>query len=1483
MVAGSSRLLRALVALGAVVGTTLALAGPAGAASPNVVISQVFGGGGNTGAPYQNDFVELFNRGSSPVSLAGWSVQYTSATGTGTFASQPIATLTGVLQPGQYYLVQEGAGAGNGAPLPVPDASSTAAMAAGAGKVIVANTTTGLACNGGAASSSPCSAAQLAQIVDLAGYGNANFFEGAAAAPTLSNTTSASRAGGGCTDTDQNGADFAAGTVSPRNTLTAAHFCSTDAAPTVSSTTPASGASGVAVESNVSLTFSEPVNVTGSWYSISCGTSGAHTATASGGPTTFTLDPDANFANGETCTVTVVAANVSDQDTSDPPDTMAADYVFSFTTVAAPRLAISQVYGGGGNTGATYTNDFIEVFNRGTSAVSLNGWSVQYTSATGTTWQVTNLSNVSLQPGQYYLVQEAAGSGGTTPLPTPDATGSIAMAAAAGKVALVNTTTALSGSCPTGASIFDLVGFGTTASCFEGTGPAPAPSNTTADLRNGAGCTDTNDNAADFTTGAPAPRNTASPLHDCSADTAPSVASTNPANGAAGVPVGSNVAITFSEPVNVTGSWYSISCGSSGTHTATVSGGPTTFTLDPAADFTQGETCTVTVVAANVSDQDTNDPPDTMAADYVFSFTAETPATPIHNIQGATHISPLNGTTVRTNGTVVAKTTNGFWMQDPTPDADEATSEGIFVFTSAAPTVAVGDAVSVSARVQEFRPGGASNGNLTTTELTSPSISVLSTGNPLPAPTVIGTGGRIPPDTVIEDDASGNVETSGVFDPAQDGLDFYESLEGMRVQLNDAVAVGPTATAFGETPVVGDNGANASVRTYRGGVLLRANDGNPERITLDDLTPVQNANVGDHYYGAIVGVMDYNFGNPFLEVTSAPAVTHDGVTREVTDPTPVGQLALSTFNFENLAATDPQSKFDALADLIVNNLRSPDMLAGEEVQDNNGTTDNGVVDANVTLQRLVDAITAHGGPTYQWRQINPVNDQDGGAPGGNIRQAILFRTDRGLSFVDRPGGDSTTPNAVVGTGAATQLQFSPGRIAPADSAWNSSRKPLAAELSYHGHKLYVIVNHFNSKGGDDPLRGRFQPPVASSETQRHQQATLVANFVSQISSADPSAEVVVLGDLNDFEFSQTVQILEGAGLHDLMGTLPLNQRYSYEFEGNAQVLDHMLFSGPLFARSFVFDPVHVNAEFFDQASDHDPSVARVAFNEPPTVSAGGPYSVNEGSSVTLTATGSDPEGGALTYAWDLDDNGSFETPGQSVGFSRDDGPAAPVVHVRATDDAGQAAVDNATVTVLNVAPTATFNAPPSDFAGYPFTLSLTSPHDPSSADTGAGFQYAFDCGSGYGAFGSSSSASCSTDDTGSRVVHGKIRDKDGDSTEYTATVDVTVTFQSLCNLTRSYSSKVMLANRLCELLASAEADANSGAPQPKPKNPPRKPANKWLNRYVDQVNNASGDAFTATERATLSRLAQRLDDKYFPPAGSARSIERSRRLILRIR
>jgi hypothetical protein len=172
---------------------------------------------------------------------------------------------------------------------------------------------------------------------------------------------------------------------------------------------------------------------------------------------------------------------------------------------AFSQVVISQLYGGGGNAGSVYRNDFIELLNIGRDSIDLTGWAVQYASASGSTWQVTPLAG-KIAPGYYYLVQEAQGNGGTTDLPLPDAVGVVSMAATSGKVALARTVAVLSGSCPTIPEIEDFVGYGS-ASCFEGSGPAPAPGNTVAAMRKDGGATDTQDNLADFVTATASPRN----------------------------------------------------------------------------------------------------------------------------------------------------------------------------------------------------------------------------------------------------------------------------------------------------------------------------------------------------------------------------------------------------------------------------------------------------------------------------------------------------------------------------------------------------------------------------------------------------------------------------------------------------------------------------------------------------------------------------------------------------------------------------------------------------------------------------------------------------------------------------------------------------------------------------------------------------------------------------------------------------------------
>jgi hypothetical protein len=209
------------------------------------------------------------------------------------------------------------------------------------------------------------------------------------------------------------------------------------------------------------------------------------------------------------------------------------------------QVVISQVYGGGGNSGAPFTNDFIELFNRGTVAQDLTGWSVQYASSTGTTWQVTNLTNVTLAPGKYYLIQQAAGTTPSTALPTPDATGTLAMSGTNGKVLLANVTTAQTGANPTGSQIVDFVGFGS-ANAFEGTAAVAVLSNSTAAIRLNAGCTDNNQNSTDFSTGTPTPRNSSTATNTCS--TSPSIAIASPISGTIYSPIttSANIALSVS-------------------------------------------------------------------------------------------------------------------------------------------------------------------------------------------------------------------------------------------------------------------------------------------------------------------------------------------------------------------------------------------------------------------------------------------------------------------------------------------------------------------------------------------------------------------------------------------------------------------------------------------------------------------------------------------------------------------------------------------------------------------------------------------------------------------------------------------------------------------------------------------------------------------------------------------------------------------------
>ncbi|WP_436841023.1 endonuclease/exonuclease/phosphatase family protein [Streptomyces niveus] len=775
---------------------------------------------------------------------------------------------------------------------------------------------------------------------------------------------------------------------------------------------------------------------------------------------------------------------------------------FTAQATPSPDAVISEVFGGGGNSGATLTNDFIELGNAGDGPFDLTGWSVQYLSGSpGPTskWQVTEIKGA-IPAGGSYLVEESKGSGGDTPLPAPDAAGTIAMSASSGTVALVRSTTPLTcvtaADCAADTNIKDLVGFGT-ATVRENT-PATGTDNTHSVARNAA-LTDTDNNSADFSGATPSPRNSA---------------------GAGG-------------------------------------GGEPTPTPSP-TDTTPGELR-------------------------------------IHDIQGTTRISPQAGNSVTNVPGVVTAVrvtgSRGFWIQDTAPDGDPATSEGVFVFTgSSAPQVKVGDSVVVSGKVTEYYPGGQSSGSQSLTELTAPTTAVLSSGNPLPqAETVDATS---LPEAYAPDAKGLSIEPLAL-KPAGYALDWFESREGMLIEIGDSRVVG-ASNAYGETWVTTKPKQNP---TPRGGTVYPSYDQlNSGRLLLGSLTgETVTANVGDTLTGTTSGPVDYgNFGGYSLQATTLGTVESGGLKPEVAKKGKSDELSVATYNVENLDPTDPQAKFDRLAEGVVKNLATPDIVSLEEIQDNNGAKDDGTVAADRTLAQFVAAIRAAGGPAYDWRSVDPADKTDGGEPGGNIRNVFLFNPAR-VSFVDRPGGDATTATEVVTTGKHGKditLSVSPGRINPVSDAWKSSRKPLVGEFTFRGEQVFVIGNHFNSKGGDQPTHGVFQPPTLGSETQRLTQATEVHDFVAGLLAKDKKAKVVVLGDLNDYQFSKPVAALTRGGiLTALMDKLPKNERYSYVYDGNSQTLDHILVSPGI--KKPGYDVVHINAEFADQASDHDPQVVRV--------------------------------------------------------------------------------------------------------------------------------------------------------------------------------------------------------------------------------------------------------------------------------------------------
>jgi predicted extracellular nuclease len=882
----------------------------------------------------------------------------------------------------------------------------------------------------------------------------------------------------------------------------------------------------------------------------------------------------------------------------------------------AAQVVISQVYGGGGNLNAPYTNDYVELFNRGGSAVSLIGWSLQYASATGSSWSKTNLSGT-IQPGQYFLVQEAAGSSCSglpcgVPLPTPDATGSIAMSQTNAKVALLNSQTALSGTCPSSLNIVDFVGYGP-GNCSEGSAPAPGLSSTAAAIRADGGCTDTNNNAADFSAGAPNPRNTASPAHYCSGPTDPSgVGAANPVSLTAGnstlltvaVTPGSNppsTGITVTGDLSPIGGLPNQTFYDDATHGDAVAG-DNTFSFQ--ATVVNGTTPGAKTLPISIADAQSR------TGRASIGLFVEPPLSTIHDIQGPGSTSPFAGQLVATNGIVTGIKYNGFFIQTPDANADNdpSTSEGIFVFTSSAPpaAAAVGNSVKVVGMVQEYIPSGDPHSPSMTEIAGSPAVTLQSSGNPLPDPVTL---------------TADNTKPGG-------GLDQLERFEGMRVHVDLLTVVAPTdgtisepnATAtsngvfYGVLPGIArpftEPGIEAPNPIPNPPCCIPSFDGNPERLRVDSdalirATPVEVTS-GAAVAG-LTGPLDYAFRTYTIDPDpdTPPTVIGDLAAVAVPDVCPA-ELTVATANLQRFYDTtnDPltsdvvltptafANRLNKVSLAIRDVMKFPDIIGVEEAENLS------------TLQALADKVNADAALAGRHDLQYAAYLMEGNDVGG-IDVGFLVKLPR-VSVVDvnQVGKDATYTDP--STGQPAMLNDRPPLVLRA------TVQPSAG-LAF---PVTVIVNHLRSLSGvDDPTDG---PRVRAK---RAAQAEFLAKLVQAHQAA--GEKVISLGDYNATQFSDgyvdVMGTVEGtpalsdevvlpttAGLvypplTNLLGLAPAGQRYSYLFDGNAQELDHILVTADLVPRVNGLFYARNNADFPEsyrsdadrpeRFSDHDIPVA----------------------------------------------------------------------------------------------------------------------------------------------------------------------------------------------------------------------------------------------------------------------------------------------------
>ena len=572
----------------------------------------------------------------------------------------------------------------------------------------------------------------------------------------------------------------------------------------------------------------------------------------------------------------------------------------------------------------------------------------------------------------------------------------------------------------------------------------------------------------------------------------------------------------------------------------------------------------------------------------------------IGEVQGESHESPLVGKEVVINNVVVTKTDKtGFYVQDKVSDNNPKTSDAVYVASEE--KVESGDLLKVQGTVKEgymeeysVRPGQTFKkpaGSLTVTQIINATITKLGKAD---LPKALNISEKMPKDIVDN--------TPTKYNPETEALDYWESLEGMRVEVTKPKVTGPQYK--GDIYVLPGDYKGQKLNNI-GGVNLRPGVQNTEVLPIT----VGNSFVAkakDYFNENITGVVTYKnktYKIDPIDPNALKGLLQDGgLKREVSKIYPSeDKLTIASYNIENFSANNkghdetPEEKVDKIANSFIKEVHSPDIITLIEVQDNNGGVNDGTVDGVKSGEKLAQRIKSLGGPDYKYTEIAPVDGKDGGKPGANIRVAYLYNPKRVTLIGKEKGGSEEAARFVNG-----HLEKNPARIDPTSVHFEKVRKSLAAEFEFKGERIVVIANHLKSKLGDDAIYGSNQPSVENTKAKRIEEAKILNAFIKEGLRQNPNLKFVLTGDFNDFEFSDSVKTIVGNELVNLMAEHEQGDRYSYFYRGSNQSLDNILISKNI-KDKVVFSPVHINASFMEEhgrASDHDPVVVQIDFSKP---------------------------------------------------------------------------------------------------------------------------------------------------------------------------------------------------------------------------------------------------------------------------------------------